>query len=79
MNAGALFAGIDVGSSFTKGVLLDADGVLVARAVRRTGVSFESAARAVFDAMAATPGVDAARVACTVATGYGRHNVGFAD
>ena len=31
MNAGALFAGIDVGSSFTKGVLLDADGVLVDR------------------------------------------------
>lgn len=79
MNGGALFSGIDVGSSFTKGVLLDADGTLVARAVRRTGVSFEAAARAVFDAMAATPGVDVARVARTVATGYGRHNVGFAD
>jgi predicted CoA-substrate-specific enzyme activase len=79
MTPDMLFAGIDVGSSFTKGVLLDPAGAVVAHAVRRTGVSFEAVSRAVFDAMTALPGVGEARVARTVATGYGRHNVAFAD
>ncbi len=79
MNGDALYAGIDVGSSFTKGVLLDAGGTVADYAVLRTGVSFEGASRAVLDAMSASPGIRADRIVRTVATGYGRHNVAFAD
>lgn len=76
MNSESRFAGIDVGSSFTKGVLLDAGGAVVAHAVRRTGVSFEAASQGVFDAIRGAAGGVVVR---TVATGYGRHNVPFAD
>jgi (R)-2-hydroxyacyl-CoA dehydratese activating ATPase len=72
---GDLFCGVDVGASATKLVLLDGDGQLCGRAVRPSGVDYDATARALLaDALAG--GAPPRR---TVATGYGRHNVSFAD
>ncbi|GAB6063501.1 acyl-CoA dehydratase activase [Deferrisoma palaeochoriense] len=69
--------GLDLGSSWSKAVLLDPEGRVAARALRRTGIRFEEAAAALRDEVLAKAGVPG--VACTVATGYGRRNVPFAD
>ncbi len=60
-----MFAGVDLGSSFTKAVLVDAAGEPVASCVRRTGMDFASVSREVLAAVGGE-GVPA------VATGVGR-------
>ncbi len=75
-----IYAGVDVGSSNTKVVLLDGDGKLLGSAIRRSGTDFSAAAELCLG--------DALRAAClerescemrTVSTGYGRRNVAFSD
>jgi predicted CoA-substrate-specific enzyme activase len=68
---------LDVGASATKAVLLE-DGVVRARAVRRSGADFAAAARACREEVLATASLKPADVAETVATGYGRRSVDFA-
>jgi len=70
--------GIDVGASATKTVLLDPQGRVHARAVRKSGADFGAAARACFEEAAAIACVDAGDVRRVVATGYGRRSVDFA-
>lgn len=83
-----LYAGIDVGSGYTKAVLLDEAGAIVGRGLTHSGTNFANAAERAWDeAMAgagARAGADAETVAevgqivgC-VSTGYGRSNVAFA-
>lgn len=72
------YAGIDVGSSATKAVLLDAEGAEVARAVTHSGADFAGAARTVFDEVLAEAGAAAGAVEAVLSTGYGRSNVPFA-
>jgi len=74
-----LFLGLDLGSSWSKAVLLDGEGEIAARALHRTGISFEDVAADLRRAALETAGADESRVACTVTTGYGRRNVAFAD
>ncbi|MBE0617403.1 MAG: ATPase, partial [Proteobacteria bacterium] len=74
-----LFLGLDLGSSWSKAVLLDGEGDLAARALHRTGISFEEVAADLRRAALQTAGADEGRIACTVTTGYGRRNVDFAD
>jgi len=77
--SGPFWCGIDVGSSYAKAVLADAEGGVAAEAVRRTGVAFEVVAAALrADLLAALPEA-AGGIVRTVATGYGRDNVAFAD
>lgn len=76
---GPFYCGIDIGSSYAKAVLLDGTGSVAADGVRRTGVAFEAVAEALrADLLAAVPGA-LGGIARTVATGYGRDNVPFAD
>jgi len=73
------YAGVDIGSTWTKVVLLDEEGNVAARALRRSGLSFEEAAHAALaEALASCPG-SPARAAHAIATGYGRRNADFAD
>lgn len=79
MSQDIVFGGIDVGASATKAVLVNSRHELLASDVRKTGVSFEACARESMDAVLASCKRDYADIKSTIATGYGRHNVAFAN
>lgn len=79
MSSGAIFGGVDVGASATKVALLDARRELLASDVRKTGVSFETCAQEALDAALASCGKSLSDLARIISTGYGRHNVAFAQ
>lgn len=72
-------AGIDVGSTYTKAVVLSDDGGIVGRSMARTGFRLTEAARRTLDEAVAAAGVNANDVAYVVTTGYGRFQVPFRD
>ena len=72
------FAGIDIGSRGSKGAILE-DGRLVSYTIMETGPESAKTSRMVFDSMAEKIGVTLDDIAFTVATGYGRILVPFAD
>ncbi len=70
--SGALYVGIDVGSSATKCVVLDDSSTLVGHHVVNSGLDYVEAAQiALFHALAQAEGEKADIKRC-VATGYGR-------
>ncbi|MCP4536680.1 MAG: ATPase [Chloroflexi bacterium] len=71
------FAGIDVGTTTTKAVIIDDDGNILGRFVRRSGTHLAAAATAAFEEAMAQAQVDRDTVQAIVATGYGRKNVPF--
>jgi predicted CoA-substrate-specific enzyme activase len=72
-------AGIDVGSTYTKAVILTGDGQPVGRSMMKTGFKLAEAARRVYDAALEKAGVVEGDVMYVIATGYGRFQVTFAD
>lgn len=72
-------AGIDVGSTYTKAVLLADGQEIVATAIARTGFRLPEVSRRVFDEVLAAAGLEDDAVDYVVATGFGRHQVGFRD
>jgi predicted CoA-substrate-specific enzyme activase len=74
-----LFCGVDVGASATKLVLTDGAGEAVTRVVAPTGVDFGATADACLARALEEIGADRSALARTVATGYGRRNVAWAD
>lgn len=72
-------AGIDLGSTHTKAILLDADSNILARDLCPTGFKLAEVARSTFDNCLAKAGLNEDRVAYIVATGIGRHQVTFKD
>ena len=72
-------AGIDVGSTYTKAVILDDAGRIAGRAMMKTGFRLGDAARAMYDAALADAGINESQVTYLIATGYGRFQVPFAD
>ena len=73
------FGGGDVGASASKCVVINAGKQLLASDVRRTGVDFEACARESMDAVLSNAGLGYQDLTQTYSTGYGRHNVGFAQ
>jgi predicted CoA-substrate-specific enzyme activase len=73
-----LYCGVDVGASATKLVLLDESQEVLARVVRHSGIDYAATARELL-AQAMEESGSAGEIARTVSTGYGRHNVEFAD
>ena len=73
------YAGIDVGSSATKVVLLDPDSRMVAKALIPSGMDFEDASEKGFEQCLDEVGARKEDVAKVVSSGYGRKNVPFAD
>ena len=71
--------GIDVGASATKGVLLSNDRQIVSFHVRNSGVDFKEAAEDTRMNCLGAAGISKDEVKFTVASGYGRRNVSFAD
>jgi predicted CoA-substrate-specific enzyme activase len=72
------FAGIDVGTTTTKAVIIANDGKILGRFVRRSGADLASAATAAFEEAMGQAKIDRETVHNIVATGYGRKNVPFA-
>ncbi len=79
MSQGFVFGGIDIGASATKVALINRDQQLLASDIRKTGVDFEASAREAMDAAMASRGLIDNDLAGLFSTGYGRHNVSFAE
>ena len=70
-------AGIDIGSTYSKAILIDDRRKVVGQAVRRTGFKLNQASEGVFEELLKNAGVAREDVTYVAATGYGRHTVAF--
>jgi predicted CoA-substrate-specific enzyme activase len=76
-HATILAAGLDIGSTYTKAVLLDETRGVRATALRRSGYKPAAVADAVFDDLVANAGVARDDVTYIATSGYGRYMVPF--
>lgn len=72
-------AGIDVGSTQTKAVLLDTNRAIAARALIATGANVKRAGQNALDAVIAESGIPRAEITYVVGTGYGRYKIEAGD
>ena len=72
-----VFVGLDIGASRTKVAVVDAQGLLLGHAVKKSGTDFSATAAACLDISLAMAGAARSDIAGAVATGYGRSNVAF--
>lgn len=72
-------AGIDVGSTYTKAVILSDEGELMGKGIVNTGFRLPEAASQAYGLALAQAGLAESNVAYTVSTGYGRFQVPFRD
>lgn len=75
----ALFAGIDIGSSFTKVVIIDASGSVRGSCVRRSGTDFNKSADVCIAEFLEEAGAVIGDINYCISTGYGRKNVSMAN
>ena len=72
-------AGIDVGSTYTKAVILRDDGQLMGKAMVKTGFRLGDAAERAYRQALENAGLRTEDIAYIVSTGYGRYQVPFRD
>ena len=72
-------SGIDVGSTYTKAVILKDGNEIVSRAMLNTGFRLEEAARKAYETTLEQAGLNESDSSYLVTTGFGRHLVGFRD
>jgi len=75
----AYAAGVDVGSTQTKAVIIDEDRRIVGRALTDTGANVMRAAENAFQQARSEAGVREEEVEYVVGTGYGRYKVTFGN
>ncbi|MDH3222714.1 MAG: 2-hydroxyglutaryl-CoA dehydratase, partial [Gemmatimonadota bacterium] len=75
----AYAAGVDVGSTQTKAVIVDEEGSIVARALTDTGANVVRAAESAFAEALTAGGLDEREVEYVIGTGYGRYKVTFGN
>jgi predicted CoA-substrate-specific enzyme activase len=75
----AYAAGVDVGSTQTKAIILDETASIVGRALIDTGANVVAAAERAYVAALGDGGVREEDVAYVVGTGYGRYRVTFGN
>lgn len=75
----AFSAGVDVGSTQTKAIVLDQEGRIRGRALTMTGANVVHAAEEAFAAACESAGIPDEDVRYVVGTGYGRYRVTFGD
>lgn len=73
------FAGIDLGSTMTKIVVVDQDEETCASVIRHTGAEHRRLANMVMEEVLEKAGLSFGEISYVVATGYGRITVPFAD
>lgn len=71
--------GIDVGSTYTKALILSDDFRIVGKALTNTGFKLAEVSRKLFGQSLTQAGLADADVAYVVATGFGRHMVPFSN
>ncbi|MGA9049257.1 MAG: acyl-CoA dehydratase activase [Dehalococcoidia bacterium] len=79
LTSGPFFAGIDIGSTMSKAVIVDARGGMRAYVVGQTGAEHRLRANKVMEDVLQKAGTTLDKVAYIISTGYGRVNVPFAD
>jgi len=72
-------AGVDVGSTQTKAIVLDGSRAIVSRALILTGAQVSRAAERAFEEAVAAGKIPRGEVKYVVGTGYGRYKVKFGD
>jgi predicted CoA-substrate-specific enzyme activase len=72
-------AGVDVGSTQTKAVMIEESAGIVGRALVDTGANVTKAAENVFHVLCSDTGVDPRDVGFVVGTGYGRYKIAFGN
>ena len=72
-------AGIDVGSTQTKGIIIDQDQRIIARALGMTGANVTRAGANCFNEALKLANVKREDVRYVIGTGYGRYKVTFGD
>ena len=74
------FGGCDVGSTYTKAVIVDEMGKIVSNATIRSKIRAEESAKYVLQEVLAAAGLkDPSELTYLIGTGYGRNKVPFAD
>jgi len=71
--------GIDVGSTYTKAVILNEKKEMVGRGMTNTSFKLAEAARRTYQIALEQAGLQEADIAYVVATGFGRHQIPFRD
>ena len=71
--------GIDVGSTYTKAVVVDEGHVILGRAAMPTGFQLVEAAERAHQQAIAAAGFEPSDIGYVVATGFGRHQAQFVD
>ena len=74
-----MYAGIDVGASTTKAVIIDSSGQVLGSALIHSGANFQTASKKAFDDACAQAGEISIPDNFVVSTGYGRRNVDFSQ
>jgi predicted CoA-substrate-specific enzyme activase len=74
-----LTAGIDVGSTYTKAVIVNENSEILGQALENTGFQLAEVSRRVFRRALERAGLSESDVAYIVATGFGRHMADFSD
>jgi len=72
-------AGVDVGSTQTKAVIVDESGAIVGRSLLPTGANVVKAAETAFAEALSTQDLSEQEVDFVIGTGYGRYRVEFGD
>ena len=72
-------AGVDVGSTQTKAVIIDENGAIVGRSLLPTGANVVQAAEHAYRVALEAGGIQEVQVGFVVGTGYGRYRVEFGD
>jgi predicted CoA-substrate-specific enzyme activase len=72
-------AGIDVGSTYTKALILSDGSEIVGRAMAPTGFKLTEVAERMYGTAVEGAGLSASDVSYVIATGFGRHQVSMSD
>lgn len=75
----SITAGIDVGSTYTKAVVIAEGGAVAGRALEPTGFKLAAAAERALGRALAEAGHARDDLAYVIATGFGRHQIAFCD
>lgn len=72
-------AGLDVGSTYTKGIIFSESGDILGKASGPTGFKLTEIARKIYEAALDDAGLKEEDISYVIATGGGRHQVDFKD